>query len=171
MTDWFNGAPADGAQGEQGAAGAQGEQGFQGPADGDTGAQGFQGRQGFQGPADGAQGNQGNQGRQGYQGPIGPAYGAQGPTGLQGRQGFQGVSGLPAYSALVGDGVADVITITQATHGLAANGTNLVTVADAATGLWLDEDDVTVTVAPGTGNVTLTFAVAPTTDQYRVVIR
>lgn len=71
------------------------------------------------------------------------------------------------YSATIGDGVATVITITQATHGLAANGTNIAVVYDATSG---DQVYPDVLVAPGTGNVTFTFAVAPTAAQYRIVI-
>lgn len=70
------------------------------------------------------------------------------------------------YSALIGDGSATSITITQATHGLAADGTNIVSLYDT-TG---NQVFTNVLVAPATGNVTLTFAVAPTASQYRVVI-
>jgi hypothetical protein len=75
---------------------------------------------------------------------------------------------LGVYSATIGDGVATSITVTQATHGLAANGTNTVAVYDATTGAQVHPD---VTVAPGTGNVILAFSVAPTTNQYRLVIQ
>lgn len=71
------------------------------------------------------------------------------------------------YSATIGDGAATSITITQATHGLAADGTNIAMVYDATSGAQVYPD---VIVVPGTGNVTFTFAVAPTAAQYRVVI-
>lgn len=71
------------------------------------------------------------------------------------------------YTATIGDGVATAITITQATHGLAANGSNQVAVYDATSGAQVQPD---ITVANATGNVTFTFSVAPTTNQYRVSI-
>lgn len=71
------------------------------------------------------------------------------------------------YSATIGDGAATSITVTQVTHGLAANGTNTATVYDATSGEQVYPD---ITVAPGTGDVTFAFSVAPTSNQYRVVI-
>lgn len=77
------------------------------------------------------------------------------------------LSAVGAYTTTIGNGSATSITITRATHLMAANGTNTVAVYDATTGAQVFPD---VTVAPGTGDVTLDFAVAPTTNQYRVVI-
>lgn len=71
------------------------------------------------------------------------------------------------YSALIGDGSATSITITQATHGLAADGTNFVALYDATTGAQVYTN---VTVANASGSVTFTFTVAPTAGQYRAVI-
>lgn len=71
------------------------------------------------------------------------------------------------YSALIGDGSATSITITQATHGRAANSQNLVSVTDASTGEVVYPD---ITVAPASGNVTIAFATAPASNAYRVTI-
>jgi hypothetical protein len=71
------------------------------------------------------------------------------------------------YSAIIGDGSATSISIAQATHGLATDGTNCVALYDATTGAQVFTN---VTVAPGSGSVTLSFSVAPTVGQYRVVI-
>jgi len=70
------------------------------------------------------------------------------------------------YSATIGDTSATSITITQATHGCASDRTNSVFVIDDATGAQVFPD---VSVASN-GNVTITFAVAPSTDAYRVTI-
>lgn len=74
---------------------------------------------------------------------------------------------LGKYSATIGNGALTTITITQATHGRAADSTNLVDVKDATTGEIVYPN---ITVAPATGNVTIDFSVAPTTNQYRVTI-
>lgn len=71
------------------------------------------------------------------------------------------------YTTTVGDGATTTFTISQATHGLAANQTNDVSVKRVSTG---------GIVVPGisvaaNGDVTLTFSPAPTTAQYRVTIR
>jgi len=71
------------------------------------------------------------------------------------------------YFALIGNGVDTTITVTQATHGLAVNGAMLVQVFEASNGK-LTISDVTVNNANGT--VSIVFPVAPTTDQYRLVI-
>ena len=71
------------------------------------------------------------------------------------------------YSALIGDGAATTITITQATHGLAANSQNVVQVMDATSGEVVYPD---ITVVPANGNVTLVFSVAPANNSLRVVI-
>ena len=78
------------------------------------------------------------------------------------------LSALGRYSATIGNGSATSFNISQATHGMAADGTNTVAVYDATSGAQVYPD---VTVAPGTGQVTIAFAVAPTTNQYRVVIQ
>ncbi len=71
------------------------------------------------------------------------------------------------YSALIGDGSATAISITQATHALAANGQLLVSLYDASTGAQVFTD---VTINNATGAVTATFSVAPASNAYRVVI-
>jgi phage-related tail fiber protein len=70
------------------------------------------------------------------------------------------------YSATIGDGSATSITITQATHGCASDRTNTVFVIDDATGAQVFAD---VSIASN-GNVTIVFAVAPSTNAYRVTI-
>lgn len=71
------------------------------------------------------------------------------------------------YSATIGNGALTTITITQATHGLAADGTNIAMVYDATSGAQVYPN---VSVIPASGNVQFDFTVAPTTNQYRVVI-
>lgn len=71
------------------------------------------------------------------------------------------------YSALIGDNSATTFSITQATHGLAADGTNMVSIYDASSGAQVYAN---VNVVPGSGTVTLAFTVAPTSNQYRVLI-
>jgi hypothetical protein len=71
------------------------------------------------------------------------------------------------YSALIGDGAATAYTITQATHGLAANGQMQVQVFDASTGNMVLPD---VSINNGTGAVVLTFGSPPAVNAYRVVI-
>jgi hypothetical protein len=71
------------------------------------------------------------------------------------------------YTALVGDALATVITVTQATHGLAANSSLLVQCWNVTTGA---AEAPTVNVNNANGTVTLTFGVAPATNDVRVVI-
>lgn len=71
------------------------------------------------------------------------------------------------YTALIGNGALTTITINQATHGLAANASNLVQVTDASTGDVVYPD---ISVAPASGNVSITFASAPALNAYRVTI-
>ena len=70
------------------------------------------------------------------------------------------------YSATIGDGSATSITITQATHGCASDRTNMVFVIDDSTGAQVFSD----VVIAANGNVTITFAVAPGVNAYRVTI-
>lgn len=88
--------------------------------------------------------------------------GASTPAGARTNLGAVG-----KYSALIGDGSSTSISITQATHGLAANGQMTAQVFDAVTGA-LVQPDITINNANGT--VTFTFAVAPSSSAYRVVI-
>lgn len=71
------------------------------------------------------------------------------------------------YSALVGDGISTSIAITQATHGLASTAQMLAALYEASTGDQVFSD---VSINNSNGTVTLTFAVAPTSDQYRLVL-
>lgn len=70
------------------------------------------------------------------------------------------------YSALIGDNSATTITIEQATHGLATDRTNMAIVMDATTGAQVLCD----VVYEADGGVGFTFSVAPTSNQFRVVI-
>jgi hypothetical protein len=91
--------------------------------------------------------------------------GGTGSTSATGARSNLGAVGK--YSALIGDGSNASISITQATHGLAVDGTNMVSIYDASTGAQVMAD---VTVAPGTGTVTIVFTTAPASNAYRVVI-
>lgn len=70
------------------------------------------------------------------------------------------------YSATIGDGSSTAIAVTQGTHGCASDRSNVARVNDESTGAEVECD---VTYASN-GTVTFTFATAPTTNQYRVVI-
>ena len=70
------------------------------------------------------------------------------------------------YSALVGNGALTTISITQATHGRAADRTLVVQVLEESTGDFLYPD---VSIG-ATGTVTLVFAVAPASNSVRVTI-
>lgn len=85
------------------------------------------------------------------------------PTTLAG---YGITDGVGKYSATIGNGSLTSITITQATHGRAADRTNSVFAIDNGTGAQVECD---VTIAAN-GDVTLGFAVAPTTNQIRVTI-
>jgi hypothetical protein len=71
------------------------------------------------------------------------------------------------YTATIGDGAATTYTITQATHGLAANGSMQVQVFDATSGAMVWPD---ISINNTNGTVTFTFATAPATNAYRVVL-
>jgi hypothetical protein len=96
---------------------------------------------------------------------IGVAYGGTGATTAAGARANLGATGR--YTGTIGNGSATSITITQATHGLASDTRIQVAVYDASSG---DEVYPGVSVDNSNGTVTLTFAVAPTTNQYRVVL-
>jgi hypothetical protein len=91
--------------------------------------------------------------------------GGTGSTTAAGARTNLGAAGV--YTALVGDGSSTSIAVTQATHGLAATGALLVMVYDASTGALVFPD---ISIANGTGTVTLAFTVAPASNAYRVVI-
>ena len=71
------------------------------------------------------------------------------------------------YTALIGDASTTAISITQATHGLATTGAMTAQVFDATTGAMIIVDTA---ISNATGAVTFTFATAPGTSAYRVVI-
>lgn len=96
---------------------------------------------------------------------VGIAFGGTGAATAQAARANLAAAGK--YSALIGDGVTTAIAITQATHGLAANGQMLVAVYDAGTGNQVQPD---TSINNANGTVTLTFATAPAANAYRVVI-
>lgn len=97
--------------------------------------------------------------------PVAIALGGTGAATAAAARANLGVPGK--YTTTVGNGSATAFTITQATHGLASDSTNVVQVTDASSGavVWPD-----VAVNPANGTVTLTFAVAPATNAYRVTV-
>lgn len=94
---------------------------------------------------------------------YGRTTGGTNPTTLAG---YGITDGVGKYSATIGNGALTSITITQATHGRAADRTNSVFLLDNGTGAAIEAD---VTLAAN-GDVTIAFAVAPTTNQIRVNI-
>lgn len=93
------------------------------------------------------------------------ADGGTGAGTASGARSNLGATG--SYSALIGDGSTTAIAVTQATHGLAGNGKILVSVQDATTGeqVW-----PTIVVNNSNGTVTVTFANAPASNAYRLVL-
>jgi hypothetical protein len=71
------------------------------------------------------------------------------------------------YTALIGDGTATVFTITQATHGLAADGSLHVATYNVATG---NRDYPDESINNTNGTVTITFTNPPAANSYRVVL-
>lgn len=71
------------------------------------------------------------------------------------------------YTALIGDGTATTFNITQATHGLAADGSLHVATYDATSGARVYPDE---TVSNTNGTVTIAFTTAPAANAYRVAI-
>lgn len=96
---------------------------------------------------------------------IAVADGGTGSSTAAGARTNLGATGK--YSATIGDGSATSISITQATHGLASNAQMQVELYNVSTGARVFPG---VSINNSNGTVTLTFAVAPTTNQYRVVI-
>lgn len=76
-----------------------------------------------------------------------------------------GVTGK--YSALIGDGSTTAIAVTQGTHGLASTAQIKAAVYDASTG---DQVFPDVSINNSNGTVTLTFATAPSSNAYRLVL-
>jgi hypothetical protein len=96
---------------------------------------------------------------------VAVGFGGTGATTAAGAR--TNIGATSRYSALIGDGAATSYTITQATHGLAANGQMLVATYDASTGARVYPDE---SINNANGSVVISFSVAPTTNQYRVVI-
>lgn len=158
--------PAGGPTGATGPAGATGPTGPTGP----EGAAGGKGATGPTGPAGatGPVGATGSAGAIGATGPTGPA-GATGPTGIgaTGATGPTGPSGPPgsSFSQVIGDGATKAFTIT---HNLK---TRAVLVGVRETGgshklVWAGFDSEADTV----DTVKVTFEVAPTSEQFTVVV-
>lgn len=102
-----------------------------------------------------------------------PAAGAIRWTGLdfEGYDGstwssFTSGGGITKYSALIGNGSENPITITAGTHGVSSDNQILAQAIEASTGTVVDP---TITI-DGSGNVTFDFGATPTTNQYRIVI-
>ena len=90
-------------------------------------------------------------------------------TALAGKQASLGYTPLRKYGpVLIGNGVLTSFATTQATHLCASDVSNMGGVYDAATGARMGACDPTVN--PANGTVTFTFAVAPTTNQFYIVI-
>lgn len=96
---------------------------------------------------------------------VAVGFGGTGATTAAGARTNLGTVGK--YQATIGDGTATSYTIAQATHGLAADSSIHVQVLDDTSGAVVFPD---VSIAKTTGTVTLTFATAPTANQYRVVL-
>jgi hypothetical protein len=96
---------------------------------------------------------------------IGLAYGGTGATTAPTARANLGATGK--YTATIGDGATTAIAITQATHGLATNGSMQAQCFDATTGV-LAYPDITINNTNGT--VTFTFTTAPAANSYRIVI-
>lgn len=95
---------------------------------------------------------------------VGLTYGGTGAATAAAARGNLGAVGK--YSALIGDGSATSIAITQGTHGLASDRTNSAIVMDASTG-----DTVDCLINYGSsGTVTFNFNTAPVASSLRVVI-
>lgn len=160
---------ATGPQGPQGATGPAGEPGATG-AQGDSGIQGVQGFTGATGPSGdvGATGPQGNNGYTGATGPPGATGagtpGATGATGPQGATGPPGTGGGSSYVYVEDIGNNSDTTIIV-THNLDTEDI-IVSVRDNSSG----EEYIVPNETTDNNNVTLYFAVAPTTDQYRVIV-
>lgn len=96
---------------------------------------------------------------------IAVGYGGTGASTAAGARTNLGATGK--YSALIGDGSSTSIAITQATHGLASNAQMAVEVYDASSGDRVYPD---ISINNSNGTVTFAFAVAPSSNAYRVVL-
>jgi hypothetical protein len=96
---------------------------------------------------------------------IAVANGGTGATTAAGAR--ANLAAIGSYEQIIGNGIATAFSITQATHGLAANGRLLVAVYRDASGVRVEPD---VTVNKATGQVTINFGLAPALNEYRVEI-
>jgi hypothetical protein len=71
------------------------------------------------------------------------------------------------YTATIGDAAATTITITQATHGLATNGSMHAECFDASTGVKVYPD---ITINNTNGSVSFSFTSPPAANSFRIVI-
>jgi hypothetical protein len=96
---------------------------------------------------------------------VAVGFGGTGATTAAGARTNLAATGK--YQATIGDGTTTIFTITQATHGLATDSSIHAMVLDDTSGAFVFPD---IAVNKTNGTVTLTFAAAPTTNQYRVVL-
>lgn len=130
--------------------GHPGPRGFQG----DTGLQGSQGIQGVKGDK-GDTGSTGPQGSQGIQG-------VQGIQGNTGSTGSTGAAGGQIVTTLVGDGSSTDITVH---HGFSTTAI-IWSVIEESTGIVVGNPGAFVT----SSDLTISFRIPPTTNQYRIVV-
>jgi hypothetical protein len=96
---------------------------------------------------------------------VAVAYGGTGAATAPAARANLGAVGK--YTATIGDGAATAIAITQATHGLATNGSMHAECFDATTGVKVYPD---ITINNPMGAVTFSFTTAPAANSYRIVI-
>jgi hypothetical protein len=96
---------------------------------------------------------------------IAVAYGGTGAATAPAARANLGAVGK--YTATIGDAAATTITITQATHGLATNGSMHAECFDATTGVKVYPD---ITINNTNGSVSFSFTSPPAVNAYRIVI-
>jgi hypothetical protein len=97
--------------------------------------------------------------------PVAVAYGGTGATAGAAARTNLGATGK--YTATIGDGAATTITITQAVHGLATNGSMQAQCFDATTGVMVYPD---ITINNTNGSVSFSFTSPPAANSFRIVI-
>jgi hypothetical protein len=96
---------------------------------------------------------------------VAVAYGGTGAATAPAARANLGAVGK--YTATIGDAAATTVTITQATHGLATNGSMHAECFDATTGVKVYPD---ITINNTNGSVSFSFTTAPAANAYRIVI-
>ena len=96
---------------------------------------------------------------------VGVSYGGTGASTPAGAR--SNIQAAGKYQSLIGNGSLTTITIPRSTHLLAADQSLFVAVYDATNKNQVHPD---VLVDPASGDVSLVFATAPTSNQYRVVL-